>query len=335
MSLLIDRLRADKHWKNLKVASEDEEQVKYWLLHEAVPVYDITNVARYLATGGHQFARAEWADAANFQSFPNVAPPHRLYWMEMASPCKVFSLREGGDQPDRLGLCIWESQPHDDERWYVTCSAFGLWRSSVHPLVSWRMEFVREGYPELLDTHVYRDIHEFWGDRPHTTPQPLPDFSGLSREEAELMLAEAQIRLKATEEELVVLNAKLDACYARWVGVTLLFSALMAHSLLTCKNVEVETNQPEPGLSRAWERRHGEPLVRFTTLRVNSMHHRDPSEGTGEEAQRALHIVRGHFKTFSPERPLFGRLAGTYWWDSQVRGDAKYGLVVKEYEVVA
>lgn len=37
--------------------------------------------------------------------------------------------------------------------------------------------------------------------------------------------------------------------------------------------------------------------------------------------------VRGHFKTFTSDRPLFGRYIGTYWWDPHFRGDETNGEI--------
>jgi hypothetical protein len=49
--------------------------------------------------------------------------------------------------------------------------------------------------------------------------------------------------------------------------------------------------------------------------------------------RHALHICRGHFKTFSEESPLFGKHTGTYWWESQVRSKAELGIVEKDYRI--
>jgi len=50
--------------------------------------------------------------------------------------------------------------------------------------------------------------------------------------------------------------------------------------------------------------------------------------------QKALHICRGHFKTYD-EKPLFGRLKGTFWWPQTLRGSANQGVVLKDYAVKA
>lgn len=55
------------------------------------------------------------------------------------------------------------------------------------------------------------------------------------------------------------------------------------------------------------------------------------SRETGEE--RPLHGVRGHFKAFTEDCPLFGKWVGRYYWRSHQRGDEALGEVVKEYRV--
>lgn len=47
----------------------------------------------------------------------------------------------------------------------------------------------------------------------------------------------------------------------------------------------------------------------------------------------ALHRVRGHFKTFTADRPLLGQHVGTYWWGWQIRGKAENGINVSDYRL--
>lgn len=49
----------------------------------------------------------------------------------------------------------------------------------------------------------------------------------------------------------------------------------------------------------------------------------------------SLHIVRGHFATYTAEKPLFGKYVGTYWREPHTRGSAEHGEVAKDYEVLA
>jgi hypothetical protein len=56
------------------------------------------------------------------------------------------------------------------------------------------------------------------------------------------------------------------------------------------------------------------------------------TDGTWVCATRDMppHLVMGHFKCYD-EKPLFGRITGTFFWPAHFRGDEKNGKVVKDY----
>jgi hypothetical protein len=106
--------------------------------------------------------------------------------------------------------------------------------------------------------------------------------------------------------------------------------------MLHCKNVELVAHRPDPKLARAYQRRHGRPLIAFKTLRVEPI--RRLLEEAGRQAgtsdlRRQLHIARGHFKDYRQGDGLFGRHRGLYWWEPQVRGSADIGELRKQYAV--
>ena len=112
--------------------------------------------------------------------------------------------------------------------------------------------------------------------------------------------------------------------------------ALLAVCFLHCRNVRTEVIAPDANLNRARARRGKQPLRRYKVLRIEPMTTTLTSEGGIEVAglAKALHICRGHFKTYE-ERPLFGRLRGTWWWQDHVRGAIEAGVVEKDYLVEA
>jgi len=102
-----------------------------------------------------------------------------------------------------------------------------------------------------------------------------------------------------------------------------IFPALMTLSFMHCTNVTEREVAPPPRLAKKWRKRHGRDLVRYHVLDIAPMGavlHREGQAGE-QGLAHALHICRGHFKTFSQDAPLFGRLAGTFWWAPHVRGD--------------
>lgn len=109
---------------------------------------------------------------------------------------------------------------------------------------------------------------------------------------------------------------------------------LFAISLMHCKNVNMATEVPQEKIARAYRRRHGRSLTSFHVLNIEPMRKVLRTEGRSETTglKRAMHICRGHFKTFD-EKPLFGKHRGMYWWDQQLRGNKDQGRVEKVYSI--
>jgi hypothetical protein len=112
------------------------------------------------------------------------------------------------------------------------------------------------------------------------------------------------------------------------------FNAMLALTFLHCKNVTIETVNPDKKLQKARTRKGKLPLVTYKVLNVIPIQHILKREGKSDEVglKKAMHICRGHFKDFS-EKGLFGKYHGVFWWESQVRGKLEEGQVRKYYKV--
>lgn len=104
-------------------------------------------------------------------------------------------------------------------------------------------------------------------------------------------------------------------------------------SFMNCRNVKCSDRVVE--CSRQFHKRTKAPQLLFKTLDITPMRDILRHEGYSdtEGTARALHICRGHFATYSEDRPLFGRLSGTFWVSDHVRGKSENGEVVKNYKV--
>lgn len=109
--------------------------------------------------------------------------------------------------------------------------------------------------------------------------------------------------------------------------------ALTALALMNCKNVKIEENG-SVGLARSGtEKRRGIPARKIKYHTIMLPGGGSQSDGKGGHRATAIHRVRGHFKTFTAEKPLLGQHVGTYWWGWQVRGKAENGIVVSDYKI--
>lgn len=105
-------------------------------------------------------------------------------------------------------------------------------------------------------------------------------------------------------------------------------------NLINCSNISTVLVSPSEKLNRARLRRGKLPLFSYKTLVIdsNGFIRRNGQKKASIYSNR-IHLCRGHFKLFSPNRPLFGRYSGLYWWQPCVRGKNKNGFVDKEYHV--
>lgn len=105
----------------------------------------------------------------------------------------------------------------------------------------------------------------------------------------------------------------------------------LSFTFCNCKNVALEDDteklQPPPKIMR----RLKVPVVRRYRLKIDGKA-TSPSAGTGDCRSPAYHLCRGHFATYTAERPLFGRMVGKFWIPAHVKGKKSNGTVEKSYE---
>lgn len=96
--------------------------------------------------------------------------------------------------------------------------------------------------------------------------------------------------------------------------------ALMAVAFMNTRNVDQKVhNAPGPGAERNQERK-----TVYRTLHVQPTRaSRASAAGTDAEAYLRWHLVRGRWKVFPPERPMFGKpgLHGRYWIEPDPRSE--------------
>jgi hypothetical protein len=116
-----------------------------------------------------------------------------------------------------------------------------------------------------------------------------------------------------------------------WTAKPLLLAICFMHA----KNVSTPVVAPPAALAAKYARRHGQALTTYRVLVVEPVAggERHATRPGAEQAARAMHLCRGHFKTFTADHPLFGKYSGTFWWASAVRGTSDAGVVVKRYAV--
>lgn len=148
--------------------------------------------------------------------------------------------------------------------------------------------------------------------------------------------------LMAIDESGALINGSLSGCsndltveqssaiLSHAVG-PIFFALAMCH----CKNVEQVDATVEYSPSAKWTRRQKTPEIKYKVLQIEAAKKTLKTHGNsdGNGYAKALHICRGHFATYTEDKPLFGHTVGTVWRPSHVRGDIKAGAVVKDYSI--
>lgn len=237
------------------------------------------------------------------QDFPCVAPPFERIWVEYDIPAQSNS--EGAIVTNqfrpRVGVFIEsEGIEHLDYRWLCKATIYqklvgGLLGCLI--IVTWYV--TPEGEFHLVDPDGFFRMNL----------KPLADHPSF-------------------QDQKFIDDAKKHS-------ISHLFVPLLSLSFFHCKNVEFKkAPPPNQKLQKARGRKGKLPLIRWHTLTIEPVKRiiAAANNGNSDLTPKALHICRGHFKDFS-ERGLFGKYKGLYWWDSQVRGTSKSGVVLKDYQV--
>jgi hypothetical protein len=99
----------------------------------------------------------------------------------------------------------------------------------------------------------------------------------------------------------------------------------------------VEHVTPTRQMKRMHQRKHKRQLSDYYILSVQPLQQitdmDDVARPVKPAGRRRAHVVRGHFKYYSPERPLFGRYSGMIWVSDHERGKPELGAIRKDYMV--
>lgn len=115
------------------------------------------------------------------------------------------------------------------------------------------------------------------------------------------------------------------------------YCAAMSHRcimLLNCKNIQKELVKAPRKLNLKRRKTGKQELFDYHVLNIVVPSKRKDYQEKGTPlSHNRVHLCRGHFKEYTTEHPLFGRLTGLYWWQPHVRGQNKDGIVMKDYKV--
>ncbi len=105
--------------------------------------------------------------------------------------------------------------------------------------------------------------------------------------------------------------------------------------LANCRNIDLVERWPSRHEQRA-ARRSGQLMNTWHELVITPTRQLSVGKDGKQQPVKGLvrqHICRGHFKTYTEDRPLFGKYAGTFWVPATVKGNPERGVVGKDYRI--
>lgn len=283
---------------------------------------------------------AEWVNkhAYNKQidlakDFPCIAPPFDLFWIEMHQPADFLHdrHRDGLDVPHTIGGLFFANRR---EEWLALPSkpSWARWAALGETVM-----------PELAIATCHEHADAAWVmlsvpyvQYPAAPGEAVPMHAHFSPSIIAIRADGSVVK----HPSAFVGGVKDDPTYTeadvKNASATVnqhLYYMFAALAFLNCKNVESPEIRPSAKLNKRRVERGKQPLVTYRVLGIAQMGERLRTEGrVGTEGlQMALHLCRGHWKTFKPDKPLFGKHVGTYAWANAAKGDAAHGIRVKDY----
>lgn len=102
-----------------------------------------------------------------------------------------------------------------------------------------------------------------------------------------------------------------------------IYKAMKFCSIINCSNITIDKVKPcSDQVNRKRRQKGKKELITFYTLKIKpkTSYKNDNTESKNLWSNR-IHLVRGHFKHYTEDAPLFGKHTGLYWWQPHVRGE--------------
>lgn len=301
-------------------------------LERCIPIR-ADNVYDYLMNSGRFYPDQSPVEARHhLRDLPNLAPPLRDMFIEFKYT-----------KSDRLGWSVRAFDMTDPHERHVVMS--GL-----------RDHGFRAVNPTLLRWLCIMNAHEertpilgvtlFFGVSPkgRLVPMEAPALTVVGTNQGapadmpsdtSYLLAVYRIKAGTGEGRMALMNsfgdnnALANLERSAWV---VFWTITFMHT----KNVLVEDNPPPPKLDSAHMKKYKRPMLAYKTIRVIPVGKKRTAinpVNIGNGLPVAQHIRKGHFKTFTKDKPLLGKHVGTYWWEQTLAGDPRRGQRVNDYNV--
>lgn len=253
-------------------------------------------------TNVHHYLMEHPSDDWPVDTFPNLAPPWQNAWFEYALAReanvngKTVTIQTGRDGV-HVGFLMESLELPSDGGWGLKWTLFVWTDPNAAPTYLGHLSHFVDRQGRYVGGHDARStIYAFMPLSSHVDP-------------------------RETKEAL---DSWVKNCY-------------LALSFAHCKNVKIQEHHTPPKVAAKRKKAGKPPGTSYKTLLIDPMKEVLRTEGNIEKngLKKALHIVRGHFATYTEDKPLFGKVTGTFWKPMHARGNKKHGEIKKDYVIGA
>ena len=246
------------------------------------------------------------------EAYGNIAPPYRMFFVEARTHARDLNIPGLDDITVERGVLFRDAtgdQLVEQDKHLIPCQARPegtRWIWACYGFV----RFNNDGNPLVFPGHGYIHIG--------TDGRLLDDpANGISMVEY--------------PEQALIPGA--EYCPLPLLSTFLPF-ALFAVKALHDRCV-VEHIKPTRQQRRHAQRKDNITLQEHYILKVTTPtpQRRYPPRSKQQPVFKRQHSVRGHFRFYTEEAPLFGRIAGAVWVPSHQRGNAGSGAIEKDYQI--
>lgn len=297
-------------------------------------VFKIDNVAQYYLNADEDF---------KFRDFPNIAPPFGDMWLEFNFPTDFADRRHLLKSKSGILLSTLDTKYVSDTEFLWALQQFKKVLNSstdkrsistsyhINKLLNKPLDAIRKQIRWFVTGSCFVDLNS------KTDNLKLLDEIGkfffLINPFGQLVATDGllfQPDLWSFSDKDMELDQESIMELAR---ETLKISCL-AISFLHCKNVKRDKVQASGKLQKRRSKAGKKPITKHYTLCIDPFKKilQRVSTNGGNSVAKSLHICRGHFRNYD-DKPLFGKVRGTFWIAQHVRGDEKVGKIIKDYKI--
>lgn len=283
------------------------------------PIIEVSYAERERYRLSHSIERDKITNRHIAQRYSRVSPPFKHFWMEFDWQDPIH---EGLGEGTKIGAAVVAYDDHDEAE-----SVVGRLQTYES-----RKDVVRQ---DIRATRWFFRATFFiwWGSKPERKAESLVTTCWTVNGEGGIH-GDPNIYVMGKAPDISGSMGRDEFNHLSYILTHTILEALL---ILNCKNVNLESHPVKPRIERIGNKNvaKSEYGWKHHTLVVHPTSSKGEPVDLGGTKELPLHMVRGHFVTYTKERPLFGRVVGTFYRTPHFRGDASKGVVTKDYRIKA